>query len=287
MPGGLIINPLPSASSSATAKDKKGKQREVVQEEVELEEEVMQMDAERERLLRTPRQVHQAKGEAGESAPQNKAGTSRSIALTQKGLDITQPLPVRDTPLIDRNRAMRGESGDRRTSLTKRGKRASSSFENKGIIRMLLSPPHSVRADYVRDSLAKPHTSLSISSFHKHIDRELPEAYRARQLLAWCASRTAAHPPSASSTNDLAPLPPLTAEGTKVLKDVQSEVYKMLEEQRIEISFTRRTDDGSSKSKMKPNEQNQKNKQREDDFQRYINRLYNYCHMKPLYSKIL
>jgi len=61
-----------------------------------------------------------------------------STPLKKGPIDIVQPLPVRDTPTIDRNRQMRGEapSSDRRSSLTKRGKRASSSFENKGVIRM-------------------------------------------------------------------------------------------------------------------------------------------------------
>lgn len=60
-------------------------------------------------------------------------------------MEYTQPLQPRETPQIDRNRAMRdgtlkdhgtpGTPGQRRrSSLSGRGKRASTSFENNGVI---------------------------------------------------------------------------------------------------------------------------------------------------------
>ncbi|KAF8508094.1 Mis12-Mtw1 protein family-domain-containing protein [Hysterangium stoloniferum] len=246
-PGGLIINPLPSMSKG------KGKEREVLaptRQELEAEEDIRRMDAERERL-RVREARAQARTQPSElkqsfihpQPPSSRKKQNLATPAKVRSIDTTLSLPIRDTPTIERNRAMRGEPVERRTSLTRRGKRASSSFENKGII-------------------PQPHASVSSSNFHKHIDRELPEAHRARHLLAWCASRTSAQPVSSDP-----PLPPLTAEGATMLREVEKEVQKMLDEQRIEIIFNSRTEEDGQK---KPHEQNVKNLKREDDFMRYI-----------------
>ena len=140
-------------SSVAALRKGKGKAREIIapsRQDLEVEEEVRQMDAERERLR--VREV-QAQSQATLTSefktpllpPSSTSrrrqtgftsGTIPSTPVNGVGIDTTQPIPLRDTPTIDRNRAMRGEPVERRrSSLSKRGKRASSSFEHTGIIR--------------------------------------------------------------------------------------------------------------------------------------------------------
>ena len=120
---------------------------------------------------------------------------------------------------------------------------------------------------------AQPHASVSTANFHKHIDRELPEAHRARHLLVWCASRTSARSgpsPSSQANNPL--LPPLTAEGVTILQEVQEEMQKMLTEQRIDTSFSNRLEGDGDRPRVKQHEQNTRNLKREDDFMRHIDR---------------
>ncbi|GJJ06638.1 hypothetical protein Clacol_000832 [Clathrus columnatus] len=186
----------------------------------------------------------------------------KDVSTISHDTDVFQPLPSRDTPVIERNRIMRREPIEGRPSLGRRGKRASSSFENKGLI-------------------PQPHPTLDPANFHKHIDLELPDAHRTRHLLVWCASRatnsnsgssSSLPESSSSSSTSLPPLPPLTAEGMSVLRDVQKEVQKMLLEQRIDISFTGHSNEASTSTRLKPHEQNVKNQHRESDFTQYIQR---------------
>ncbi|KAJ3486578.1 hypothetical protein NLJ89_g11797 [Agrocybe chaxingu] len=149
------------------------------------------------------------------------SGTARSKGKT-KIVDISTPLPDNDTPRAERNKQLRqpamdaiaqsrgrpveanGTSGQghrRKSSISGRGKRISSSFEATGII-------------------THPHTSVSESSFYKHIDCDLPEPERIRQLLIWCSVRAAATPASSPS------LPPLSAEGVQILKSAQDDVVR-------------------------------------------------------------
>ena len=83
-------------------------------------------------------------------------------------------LPFADTPVIRRNKAMRENKsgkGERRSSLSLRGRRASSLIDSG-------------------NSSALPHSEVEISDFYKHIESEgLPEPRRMKQLLTWCATR--------------------------------------------------------------------------------------------------
>ena len=83
-------------------------------------------------------------------------------------------LPFADTPVIRRNKAMRENKsgkGERRSSLSLRGRRASSLIESG-------------------NSSALPHSEVEISDFYKHIESDgLPEPRRMRQLLIWTATR--------------------------------------------------------------------------------------------------
>jgi len=65
---------------------------------------------------------------------------TRSKPRSISHMDSTLPLEPRETPQIEKNRQLRGEGGyRRRSSVSMRGKRASTNFENTGVISKLLS----------------------------------------------------------------------------------------------------------------------------------------------------
>lgn len=81
-------------------------------------------------------------------------------------------LPMSDTPIINRNKEMRkkgGTGGNRRSSLGSRGRRASSLIES--------------------GQTAIPHREVSTNAFYKHIEADLLEPRRMKQLLMWCGER--------------------------------------------------------------------------------------------------
>ncbi|KKZ61499.1 hypothetical protein EMCG_03900 [[Emmonsia] crescens] len=96
-------------------------------------------------------------------------------------------LPFADTPVIRKNKEMRMEKsqkGQRRSSLGRRGRRASSLIES-GV------------------SNALPHDQVDTAHFYKHIECEgLSEPKRMRQLLTWCATRALGEKPSGSRSGD-------------------------------------------------------------------------------------
>ncbi|OJJ36509.1 hypothetical protein ASPWEDRAFT_107047 [Aspergillus wentii DTO 134E9] len=97
-------------------------------------------------------------------------------------------LPLADTPVIQRNKEMRGagksSKGNRRSSLGMRGRRASSLIDSGA-------------------SNALPHKEVDTADFYKHIASDgLPEPRRMRQLLTWCGTRAVADKPSGSGSED-------------------------------------------------------------------------------------
>lgn len=91
-------------------------------------------------------------------------------------------LPFSDTPVINRNKEMRKKTGNRRSSVGMRGRRASS----------LMNSGHS----------AIPHREVVASEFYKHIESDgLTEPRRMKQLLTWCGERSLAEKPPLGSLN--------------------------------------------------------------------------------------
>lgn len=90
----------------------------------------------------------------------------------------TIALPFSDTPVINRNKEMRkkGAGGARRSSLGMRGRRASSLIDNG----------HS----------AIPHKEVDMKEFYKHIEADLPEPRRMKQLLTWVGERALGEKPA-------------------------------------------------------------------------------------------
>lgn len=134
--------------------------------------------------------------------------------------------------------------------------------------------------------LAQPHASVSDSSFYKHIDCDLPDPHRARQLLVWSAARAMTRLSEASSSNSNSKFkpsssgsgkdpPPLDEREKQILKTVQDDFIRMLAEKKIDTSvYGHGPDDKAGDDRhLKPNEQNVKNKEREVKFQEHIERF--------------
>ncbi|KAI1826048.1 Mis12-Mtw1 protein family-domain-containing protein [Xylaria intraflava] len=110
------------------------------------------------------------------------ADTDREQGLEKVSEAKKIALPFSDTPIINRNKEMRKKTGNRRSSLGMRGRRASS----------LISSGHS----------AIPHREVAASEFYKHIEADgLPEPRRMKQLLTWCGERSLADKPPLGSHN--------------------------------------------------------------------------------------
>ncbi|KAG6374429.1 Mis12-Mtw1 protein family-domain-containing protein [Boletus reticuloceps] len=251
------------------------KSREVLattREEPELDEDIRQMESETDHL--------RSRSRAKEAAhPSFQLPPTASTPSRRHPPDALQPLPESETPQIERNKLMRegpsiprtpqtpATSHSRRTSMSMRGKRISNSFENTGVI-------------------SQPHASVNDSSFYKHIDCDLPEPQRARQLLVWSAARAASRlsepsssakplkPPSKSSSNHGKDPPPLDDRKKQILKIVQEDFIRMLAEKKIDTSVYGHGENGKAvrEGALKPNEQNVKNRVREVTFQQHINR---------------
>lgn len=105
---------------------------------------------------------------------QNDHQTETVPTLQESHAATRITLPMADTPVIKRNKAMRegkSDKGERRSSLGSRGRRASSLIESG-------------------TSNASPHSEVEVTEYYKHIEGEgLPEPRRMRQLLTWCAER--------------------------------------------------------------------------------------------------
>ena len=127
------------------------------------------------------------------------------------------------------------------------------------------------------------------TSFYKHIDADLPESQRARQLLIWCSHRamTQLHEQikqqngaSSTSSNGKSthpgkdPPPPLSEESVKILKRIEESVIKMLADRKIDTNVSRTDGEprNDPKRPMKENEQNVRNRERERKFNTHIQR---------------
>lgn len=91
-------------------------------------------------------------------------------------------LPMSDTPIINRNKAMRKKgSTNRRSSLGTRGRRASSLIDS--------------------GQSAIPHRDVNAGEFYKHIASGLIEPRRMKQLLTWCGERALSEKPPHGTAN--------------------------------------------------------------------------------------
>ncbi|KAG8739163.1 hypothetical protein FRC10_006086 [Ceratobasidium sp. 414] len=122
--------------------------------------------------------------------PANQSVSSSSV-LSRVALE---PVPISDTPVIVRNREIRQASQSRRRSSL--------------------------------SSRATPHPSVPPDTFFRHVDPELPDALRLRQVLCWTTSRVSDQPqPDGPRTPDVPPLSPALAD---MFKSIQASSVKKI-----------------------------------------------------------
>ena len=119
---------------------------------------------------------------------------SNTPAQEQTSSDTTKiALPFADTPVIRRNKEMRkGSNESRRSSLSNRGRRASSLIESG----TSNGSYNSLHTSFALMRLALPHDQVEAADFYKHIESGLLEPRRMRQLLIWCGTRALSEKPS-------------------------------------------------------------------------------------------
>ncbi|KAG8968143.1 hypothetical protein FRC03_008496 [Tulasnella sp. 419] len=201
-------------------------------------------------LPRKPASQSTVSSKSLKSKPLEPLRTPTNVATSSNGLHATTsmvPLPVRDTPLISKNREMRKEKTERRkSSMGARSARVSESF-GAGIV-------------------ATPHAAVESSSFYTHISPELPEAIRIRQLLVWCAHRAvSASTPDGPSSK----LPSLSASQSRILSTIQEDVMKMMCLGKVSTSLGQGDDEPAPPRKkvIKEHPRNVINQQEEKKFQ--------------------
>ncbi|RDX56966.1 hypothetical protein OH76DRAFT_1491402 [Lentinus brumalis] len=251
-------------SSRAVGKAKERDVYATTRAEPEVDEDVRQMQSETDTLRRRSQAAGQVASSMNSDVEFPARTPRKPNSSSRRDIDITEPIALQETPQIEKNKAMRGESGHRRRSSVSRGKRVSSSYEATGVI-------------------SHPHTSVSVSSFFKHIDSELPEPQRARQLLIWCSNRSmnelADQSPQAStsrdrSTNSGKDPPPLSSTQAKILKATEETLIRMLAEKKVDTNVYggAGSQNGDAQRPLRENEQNVKNRAREARFNAHIQR---------------
>jgi|SRR6267142_6407153 len=112
---------------------------------------------------------------------------------------------------------------------------------------------------------AQPHSSLDDASLYKHIDSELPDPDRARQLIILCAAR--APVPTPREGKD--PPSEVSEKGAKLLQELKDDVLLLLAERKIDTSVMTTDQPGSPANgsvDIRPNEQNVNNRARTTRF---------------------
>lgn len=185
-------------------------------------------------------------------------------------------LPISDTPIIRKNQQMRrqgdiaaGSKGGtqqqrRRSSLGSRGKRTSSignGFQ------------------------AVPHSEIDPRYFYKHLDMDMPEPHRMKQLLLWSARRILDN--EAEQYNKLKVNPMLSTDertALRIARLIQEEIVRDLSDGKITTSWWNREKeeekDGEKGKQimnkavnLKPNIQNETNKQNLEAYQQKYKEL--------------
>ncbi|KAJ3172585.1 hypothetical protein HDU88_005914 [Geranomyces variabilis] len=168
--------------------------------------------------------------------------------------DYSVDIPlVGDTPIIARNKSLReaqNSGGRRRSSLGLRGKRTSTAHNG-------LCPP--------------PHETIDPKSYYRHIDADLSDPIRMRQLLVWCAQKSMGPEYNIGSPKALDP------RLAEILIDVQKEVIMGLTSKEINTSWYHRPTDPSehveSPQKRLPHPQNIANAKKLAEYNSELDRL--------------
>ncbi|KAG9091280.1 hypothetical protein FRC06_000639 [Ceratobasidium sp. 370] len=166
--------------------------------------------------------------------PANQPNSSSS-ALSRVALDSIEPVPISDTPVIVRNREIRQASQSRRRSSL--SSRAQIFYPRlKPIAPILSFTSYTLSPLLILYLLAAtPHPSVPPDTFFRHVDPELPDALRLRQVLCWTTSRASDQPQSGvSRTSDIPPLSPHLAD---MLKSIQAASSKKIASGQVNTSI--------------------------------------------------
>ncbi|EKG15634.1 Mtw1 kinetochore complex DSN1 [Macrophomina phaseolina MS6] len=203
------------------------------------------------------------------------------VALVGGEADAEQPsregtkiaLPFADTPIIKRNKEMRkgGGGGHRRSSTGLRGRRASSLIDSGTSNGEQHSPGDEfgddprffdVEADNI--GLAVPHAEVPTEDFYKHIEQNLPEPRRMKQLLTWCGTRALPEKP-AGEVKDASAIMAARAIQQELLNDFasKSEMSNWFDREDVEPTVLVK----------KPNPRNEQNAARLEELEQEVKRL--------------
>ncbi|KAF9899694.1 hypothetical protein BX616_002889 [Lobosporangium transversale] len=151
-------------------------------------------------------------------------GYQQNPQTPQRNHESIVAIPMRETPMIKRNKDMRNDAS-RRSSFTLRGKRASSIGNGFS---------------------ALPHPSIDPKNFFRHIAPDDPQPIRMKQLMTWCARKTI----DLQKTHHQSAL--------KVAKGVEEDVLEMLIAGQISVSWYNRPADAAPIQTVpkKPHQQN-------------------------------
>ncbi|CAI2181229.1 14717_t:CDS:2 [Funneliformis geosporum] len=149
------------------------------------------------------------------------------------------PIPLSETPVIRKNTDIRKQK--RRSSLDKRGKRASSI--GNGFV-------------------AKPHPDISHKEFYRHIQQDLPGPIKLRQILSWCGQR-ALENQRLKDENAL-----------QITKIIEADILNDLMDCKINTSWYHRNNDQDRQVKIKhPHLQNVENRKKLEELKPIFQRL--------------
>ena len=130
-------------------------------------------------------------------------------------------LPFADTPIIRRNQEMRkGSDSSRRSSLSMRGRRASSLIDS-GTSNGQFSNLVFWWRTRSNQATALPHDEVPSSEFYKHIESGLLEPRRMRQLLIWCGTRALNEKPPARKREKEDPAARLAGEARRCMESLE------------------------------------------------------------------
>ncbi|KAF9001543.1 Mis12-Mtw1 protein family-domain-containing protein [Cyathus striatus] len=216
----------------------------------------------------------------------NKASSSQSQSQQAqsklgKTTDTSQPISVNETPKIQRNKLLREGSlalitGDNEDE-EERGRGVQGGQGGRHRRKSSLSRGKRVSSRYEGGVVTQPHPSVSDSTFYKHIDADLPDSERVRQLLIWCSLRASGSSLGSSSFTPSKPkpsaaleslpsassLPVLSEKAKEVLKEAQDEIVRMIAEKKVDLSLYNGDapqGEGEGEGEQVENEQNVRNR---------------------------
>lgn len=113
---------------------------------------------------------------------------------------------------------------------------------------------------------AQPHSSVNDTSLYKHIDSELPDPDRARQLILLCAARAPLPAPREGKDPPSQP----SEKGAKLFQDMKDDLLLLLAERKIDMNAMTNDQPANRGVEVLANEQNVNNRGRTTRFKDQI-----------------